>query len=129
MSQSWAITTCIEHTVVTLGRGAATLSAVARIAVLVLAALTAGVLAVTGAPHRIAGDSAAKPRPVKAKPGKGLRVLASNPRYFTDGSGRAVYLTGSHVWWNFLGPNTWKVDCDDRGGAERFDFAAYLDFL
>src|SRR5687767_15407079 len=29
-----------------------------------------------------------------------LRVLPSNPRYFTDGSGRAIYLTGSHVWWN-----------------------------
>ncbi len=27
-----------------------------------------------------------------------LRVHSSNPRYFTDGSGRAIYLTGSHTW-------------------------------
>ncbi|MGE3776134.1 MAG: hypothetical protein AB7F89_03030 [Pirellulaceae bacterium] len=27
-----------------------------------------------------------------------LRVHPDNPRYFTDGSGKAVYLTGSHVW-------------------------------
>jgi hypothetical protein len=25
-----------------------------------------------------------------------LRVLPSNPRYFSDGTGKAVYLTGSH---------------------------------
>ena len=30
-----------------------------------------------------------------------LRVHPENPRYFTDGSGRAVYLTGSHVWNNW----------------------------
>lgn len=29
-----------------------------------------------------------------------LKVLASNPRYFTDGDGKAVYLTGSHTWSN-----------------------------
>ncbi|RPJ36327.1 MAG: hypothetical protein EHM35_08280, partial [Planctomycetaceae bacterium] len=29
-----------------------------------------------------------------------LRVLPANPRYFTDGSGKAVYLTGSHTWLN-----------------------------
>lgn len=27
-----------------------------------------------------------------------LRIHASNPRYFADGSGRAIYLTGSHTW-------------------------------
>jgi hypothetical protein len=30
-----------------------------------------------------------------------LQVLSANPRYFTDGSGRAVYLAGSHNWHNF----------------------------
>ncbi len=30
-----------------------------------------------------------------------LQVLESNPRYFTDGSGKAVYLAGSHTWPNF----------------------------
>lgn len=42
-----------------------------------------------------------------AEPARGpLKVLPDNPRYFTDGSGRAVYLTGSHVWRNLkdLGP-------------------------
>ncbi|MGC9349893.1 MAG: DUF6298 domain-containing protein [Anaerolineae bacterium] len=29
-----------------------------------------------------------------------LRVHPTNPRYFTDDSGRAVYLTGSHTWAN-----------------------------
>jgi len=29
-----------------------------------------------------------------------LRVLAENPRYFTDGSGKAILLTGSHTWDN-----------------------------
>jgi len=29
-----------------------------------------------------------------------LKVHPSNPRYFTDGSGRAVFLTGSHTWAN-----------------------------
>jgi hypothetical protein len=27
-----------------------------------------------------------------------LRVHPGNPRYFTDGSGQAIYLTGSHTW-------------------------------
>ncbi len=29
-----------------------------------------------------------------------LRVLPGNPRYFTDGSGKAIYLTASHTWSN-----------------------------
>lgn len=51
-----------------------------------------------------------------------LHVLASNPRYFTDGSGRAVYLTGSHTWSNFK----------DMGPADPpapFPYTAYLDEL
>ena len=52
-----------------------------------------------------------------------LRVLASNPRYFTDGSRKAIYLTGSHTWCNFA---------TDQGKSDpplAFDFNAYLDFL
>jgi hypothetical protein len=30
-----------------------------------------------------------------------LRVLESNPRWFTDGSGKAILLVGSHTWANF----------------------------
>jgi hypothetical protein len=29
-----------------------------------------------------------------------LRVCQDNPRYFADGSGRAVFLAGSHTWFN-----------------------------
>src|SRR5436190_2728831 len=51
-----------------------------------------------------------------------LSVHPTNRRYFTDGSGKAIYLTGSHVWQNF----------QDRGTASpppAFDYTAYLDFL
>ncbi len=51
-----------------------------------------------------------------------LRVHPANPRYFTDGTGRAVYLTGAHTW------NT-LVDMGRSDPPEVFDFAAYLAFL
>jgi hypothetical protein len=41
-----------------------------------------------------------------------------NPRYFTDGNGKAVYLTGSHTWDNF----------HDKP-PKVFDYISYLDFL
>ena len=49
-----------------------------------------------------------------------LRVDLANPRYFSDGSGRAILLTGSHTWANFQ--NAGEVDAV-------FDYTAYLDFL
>ncbi len=56
-------------------------------------------------------------------PAKGpLRVNPLNPRYFTDGSGRAVYLTGAHTWSNFK-------DMGRTDPPPRFDFEAYLGFL
>ena len=51
-----------------------------------------------------------------------LVVSPDNPRYFTDGSGRAVYLTGSHTW-----PNL--VDMSPHDPPEPFDFDAYLDWM
>lgn len=51
-----------------------------------------------------------------------LRVHPTNRRYFTDGSGKAVYLTGSHTWGSL----------QDGGVVDpppAFDFTAYLDFL
>ncbi len=51
-----------------------------------------------------------------------LRVHPSNPRYFTDGSGKAIYLTGSHNWWNL-------ADGGDTNPPPAFDYTAYLDFL
>ena len=41
--------------------------------------------------------------PRRRHPPRGpLRVHPGNPRYFTDGSGRPVYLTGSHTWNNLV---------------------------
>lgn len=51
-----------------------------------------------------------------------LRVLVTNPRYFTDGSGKAIYLAGSHTWSNF----------QDKGTADpppAFDYSSYIKFL
>jgi hypothetical protein len=57
------------------------------------------------------------------QPARGpLRVHPDNPRYFTDGSGKAVYLTGSHTWNNL-------IDMGRSDPPEKFDFNAYLDFL
>ena len=55
-----------------------------------------------------------------------LRVLKANPRYFTNGTGRAVYLTGSHVWWN-LGAPDWTSLC--WGAPAAFDWDRHLDWL
>jgi hypothetical protein len=51
-----------------------------------------------------------------------LRVHPENPRYFTDGSGRAIYLTGSHTWAGL-------VDLGPSDPPPAFDFAGYLDWL
>jgi hypothetical protein len=51
-----------------------------------------------------------------------LRPSAANPRYFTDSSGKAIYLTGSHTWTGLI----------DRGPTDPpppFDFQRYLDLL
>jgi hypothetical protein len=65
---------------------------------------------------------------IAAPPAVGpLRRLDSNPRYFTDGSGKAILLVGSHNWHNF----------QDNGHRLRtsadpppvFDYDGYLDFL
>ncbi|HKQ60227.1 MAG TPA: LamG-like jellyroll fold domain-containing protein [Candidatus Polarisedimenticolaceae bacterium] len=48
--------------------------------------------------------------------------LASNPRYFTDGSGRAVYLTGSHNWMNLK-------DYGTTDPPPAFDYTGFLNFL
>lgn len=51
-----------------------------------------------------------------------LQVHPTNGRYFTDGSGRAVYLTGSHTWQNL-------VDHGQTNPPPVFNYTAYLDFL
>ena len=51
-----------------------------------------------------------------------LRVSRENGRYFVDGSGRAVYLTGSHYWLNLQ-------DGVLTEPPPAFDYTGYLDFL
>lgn len=52
-----------------------------------------------------------------------LQVLKSNPRYFTDGTGKAIYLAGSHTWTNF---RDFSVN-DNK--LVPFDYTCFLDFL
>jgi hypothetical protein len=63
-------------------------------------------------------------------PAKGpLTVLKTNPRYFTDGSGKAIYLTGSHTWDAF---QSWLEGAPGPGGlgaGKPVSFTAYLDVL
>jgi hypothetical protein len=51
-----------------------------------------------------------------------LKIHPTNPRYFSDGSGRAVYLTESHTWASLQ-------DKGDKYPPRAFDFTAHLDFL
>ncbi|MEZ6074140.1 MAG: hypothetical protein R3C56_00265 [Pirellulaceae bacterium] len=67
-------------------------------------------------------------RPSRAASGP-LRVDPVNSRYFSDGAGKPIYLTGSHTWASLQ-------DCGlDVGRSEssdpppEFDFDAYLKLL
>ncbi len=51
-----------------------------------------------------------------------LRVHAQNPRYFGDGSGKVIYLTGSHTWNNL-------VDMGLTDPPPSFDFNRYFDWM
>jgi hypothetical protein len=51
-----------------------------------------------------------------------LRVCPGNPRYFTDGSGKAIYLTAAHTWDNL--PDIGLTD-----PPPAFDFDGYLRFI
>mgnify|MGYP000848491357 CR=1 FL=1 len=62
-------------------------------------------------------------------PAKGpLRVLDSNPRWFTDGSGRAIALAGSHVWQS-LQDNGLLIRGATSNPPPVFDYDGYLAFL
>ena len=56
-----------------------------------------------------------------------LRRLESNPRYFTDGSGKAILLAGSHNWGNFQDNGHRQPQGLDP--PPPFDYDGYLDFL
>ena len=59
--------------------------------------------------------------PTTGGPGR-LRANPANPHYFTDGTGKAVLLTGSHTW-NSL------QDLDQTTSPAPFDFSSYVAFL
>jgi hypothetical protein len=64
-----------------------------------------------------------------AQPAPGpLRVLASNPRWFSTPDGRAVLLAGTHTWWN-LQDNGLIARGATSDPPPVFDYPAYLDFL
>ncbi len=70
------------------------------------------------APPAPAAAFAATSKPINVP----LRALATNPRYFTDGSGKAIYLTGSQTW------NTLQ-DWGTNGRARPIDFPAFVKML
>lgn len=80
-----------------------------------MAAFLCGFLHV-GIPWSATG--AATPGAVKAP----LRQLSANPNYFSDGSGNAIYLTGSHSW-NTL--QDWGTD----NSPQTLDFTAFVKML
>ena len=51
-----------------------------------------------------------------------LKALSTNPNYFTDGTGKAVYLTGSHTWNTF---QDWGTD----DAIQLLDFNAFVKML
>jgi hypothetical protein len=81
-------------------------------------------LAVTAACALLAGATLRGTAPTRPAAERTLRALKSNPRYFTNGSGRALYLTGSHVWWNLAGDETFDF-CLHKPAA-RFSYDQYL---
>lgn len=61
-----------------------------------------------------------------AKASGPLRVHPTNPRYFTDDSGKAIYLTGSHTWTNLQDVSGYKelTNLEELGG-----FKGHLEWL
>jgi Secretion system C-terminal sorting domain/Putative collagen-binding domain of a collagenase len=51
-----------------------------------------------------------------------LRVCTANPRYFTDNTGKAIYLTGSHTWANL-------IDQGDVSPPPAFEWNTYLNWM
>ena len=59
--------------------------------------------------------------------GGSLRVHPTNPRYFTDDTRRAIYLTGSHFWTIF---QDWNGRVEPYAGGPAFStFPEYVSFL
>ena len=93
----------------------------------------AGLSALWPSPNRVDADAFAQQVPVEQTPrgpAQGpLRVLKSNPRYFSDGSGKAIYLAGSHSWWNLQDNGIRLMSAENQDPPPIFDYNAHLDFL
>ncbi len=90
-------------------------------------AIVVGALAIAGCDARLevrrSLDAALPPRAMEKALASGpLRVSRANPRYFSDGSGKIVYLAGAHTWANLQ--DTGKTD-----PPPEFDFEEHLNFL
>jgi len=71
------------------------------------------------------GAARARIAPAEAVTAGGpLRVHPANPRYFTDGGGKAVFVTGSHCWDNFQ-----DYTYATLPSPPAMDFDKYLAFL
>ena len=55
-----------------------------------------------------------------------LRKCKKNPRYFTDDSGKAIYLTGSHTWATFQDTIPYEGEKQEE---KAFDYDKYLFFM
>jgi hypothetical protein len=64
------------------------------------------------------GAPVPRSRPITAP----LKALATNPNYFTDGTGKAIYLTGSHTWNNLQ-------DWGTNDSIQPLNFTAYVKML
>ena len=69
--------------------------------------------------QKMSQTTAANANPAISGP---LTVHPANPRYFVDGNGQIVYLTGSHYWLNLQ-------DGVLTDPPPAFDYSTYLDFL
>lgn len=90
--------------------------------------MTAGAVSVrplSGAAGVVRGDlpnPPASPSPTSKPIGVPLKALSTNPHYFTDGSGKAIYLTGSHTW------NTFQ-DWGTNDSIQPLDFSTFVKML
>ena len=83
----------------------------------------------TGAGFTVRGQEPPTSKPAEnhsypAKATGPLRVHPQNHRYFADGSGKIVFLTGSHTW-----DNLQDYTYSNGTSPAPMDFAAYLAFL
>lgn len=75
-----------------------------------------------GAAGSVPGSGESAPPPASPPILAPLKALGTNPHYFADGSGKAIYLTGSQTW------NTLQ-DWGTNNSVQRTDFTAFVKML